>query len=110
LDIKPYIPAYDSFPTANYGWLEKAGAAIDDPDFQKHPPPYKSKLRDFVNDQYGGDPQYLWSLDFSTLTIKKSYSFEYSSDQFLDVGKKSGRKKHEQLCAKSLLETLNLAL
>ncbi len=41
LDIKPYIPRYDSFPTATYGWMEFEAArkevSIADGRFEQEP-------------------------------------------------------------------------
>jgi tRNA-Thr(GGU) m(6)t(6)A37 methyltransferase TsaA len=62
-DIKPYIPAYDSFPNAKAGWLDEVDAA------QKAPPAYTVTFSPLATTQ----AEWLrteWSIDFRERLIE----------------------------------------
>ena len=88
LDIKPYIPVYDSFPNARIGWLagglssslttpgvessgEERGTSVrksvNAPDYSPHTPPHKSALQKLCHERYNtntsfanSDGQSIW--------------------------------------------------
>ncbi len=57
-DIKPYIPAYDSFPQATQGWLDEADAwAAQDPSYQLAYSDYAQEQAAWLREN--------WSIDFT---------------------------------------------
>ena len=57
-DIKPYIPAYDSFPESKAGWIDEVDAELKNPPiYQIHFSPLAQEQRRWLQEK--------WSIDFS---------------------------------------------
>lgn len=64
LDIKPYIPAYDSFPSERAGWWDEVQAAL------ARPPAYRVRF----SEQAALQTKWLkenWAIDFSVRVIER---------------------------------------
>jgi len=62
-DIKPYIPAYDSFPDASAGWLDEVEAGL------QRPPSFTVQLEGLAETQASWLRR-VWSVDFSERLIE----------------------------------------